>query len=71
MFNSDQRTKKKSPLKVSFKSDKIKNMSDYRTASKEDAMQNEVDRILEKIKKEGYDNLTDAEKETLYQASKK
>ena len=71
LFDSDRRPKKKSPLKVTFKSDKIKNMSDYRSSSKEETLQNEVDRILEKIKREGYDNLTDAEKETLYQASKK
>jgi membrane associated rhomboid family serine protease len=33
--------------------------------------QNELDRILDKIKAEGYDNLSSEEKEFLYQASKK
>ena len=70
LFDSDSRPRKKSPLKVKFKSDKIKTMSDYRSENP-DAMQQEVDKILEKIKRNGYDSLTDAEKETLYQASKK
>lgn len=68
LFNFD--SSKKSPLKVKFKSDKIKSMSDYRSDS-EASMQQQVDRILDKIKRKGYDSLTDIEKETLYQASKK
>ena len=64
------RPKERSPLKVKFKSDKIKTMSDYRSDS-EINMQQKVDAILDKIKKHGYDSLTDVEKETLYQASKK
>lgn len=70
LVSSDSSPKRKSPLKVKFKSDKIKTMSEHRSSS-EDTMQKEVDRILEKIKKDGYDSLTDVEKETLYQASKK
>lgn len=70
MFSSNFSTKRKSPLKVKFKSDKIKTMSDYRSGQS-GAMQQEVDNILDKIKRKGYDSLTDAEKETLYQASKK
>ncbi len=70
IFNSKSPPKGKSPLKVKFKSDKIKTMTDHRV-SNNDPMQQEVDKILEKIKRKGYDSLTDAEKETLYQASKK
>lgn len=70
IFNSDTPRKRKSPLKVKFKSDKIKTMSDHRSRPN-DSLQNEVDKILEKIKSQGYDSLTDGEKETLYQASKK
>lgn len=70
IFDTDRPKKKKSPLKVKFKSDKIKTMSEHRTDSKAN-MQQQVDDILDKIKKQGYDSLTDAEKETLYQASKK
>lgn len=62
--------KKKSPLKVKFKSDKIKTMSEHRS-SQDDSMQQKVDEILDKIKRNGYDSLTDIEKEILYQASKK
>jgi membrane associated rhomboid family serine protease len=69
VFSTDAAPRKKSPLKVKFKSDKIKTMSDYRSSN--DSLQQEVDKILEKIKRKGYDSLTDAEKETLYQASKK
>jgi len=70
LFSGSGNTNRKSPLKVRYKSDKIKRMTDYQAKSSENQQQ-EVDRILEKIKRKGYDSLSDAEKETLYQASKK
>ena len=70
LFSFKPSRRKKSPLTVTYKSDKIKSMSDHRVDS-EEAMQAKVDAILDKIKKKGYDSLTDIEKETLYQASKK
>jgi len=70
IFNGDSSPRRKSPLKVKYKSDKIRTMSDYRSGQS-GSMQQEVDKILDKINKKGYDSLTDAEKETLYQASKK
>jgi len=70
LFNSPPNAKRKSPLKVKFKSDKIKNMSEHRS-DHETSMQQKVDEILDKIKRKGYASLTDIEKETLYQASKK
>lgn len=70
LFTFNTAPRRKSPLTVKYKSDKIKNMSEYR-ADSEEVMQQKVDAILDKIKKKGYDSLTDIEKETLYQASKK
>ncbi|MDF1695668.1 MAG: rhomboid family intramembrane serine protease [Saprospiraceae bacterium] len=70
LFYVDSRPKRKSNLKVKFKSDKIKTMTDHRSDS-DGTMQQKVDAILDKIKRKGYDSLTDIEKETLYQASKK
>lgn len=73
-FSKDKQPKKKSakksPLKVKFKSDKIKTMAEKRSDATHD-LQQQVDAILDKIKKSGYDSLTDIEKETLYKASKK
>ncbi|MEM9546959.1 MAG: rhomboid family intramembrane serine protease [Bacteroidota bacterium] len=71
LFQSNPSPRRKSPLKVKYKSDKIKTMHDFRSSSSSDSLQQEVDKILEKIKRDGYDSLSDAEKETLYQASKK
>jgi len=66
-----QPKKKSSPLTVKYKSDKIKTMSDRRKESDNATdMQKKVDAILDKIKKSGYDSLTEIEKETLYKASK-
>lgn len=70
LFNGEVVPRKKSHLKVKYKSDKIKTMSDYRSDGS-GSLQQEVDRILEKIKRKGYESLTEAEKATLYQASKK
>lgn len=67
IFSGNTPTKKpKSKLKVTFKSEKIKS----KTNNDQD-LQVEVDKILEKIKAKGYGSLSDEEKETLYQASKK
>ena len=62
--------KKKSPLKVKFKSEKIKTMAERR-ADASNNNQEQVDHILDKIKQKGYDSLSDAEKDILFKASKK
>lgn len=62
--------KKKSPLSVKYKSDKIKSMAERRNDAQSD-MQSEVDKILDKINQKGYESLSEAEKEVLYKASKK
>lgn len=59
---------KKSPLNVVHKKDKTK--KDHKDASKR-RHQEQLDRILDKINKQGYSKLTDEEKEFLFQASKK
>ncbi|MGK0317663.1 MAG: membrane associated rhomboid family serine protease [Saprospiraceae bacterium] len=71
LFDRDRKPrKKKSPLKVKFKSDKIKNMAERR-ADTNNNNQVQVDQILDKIKQKGYESLSDAEKDILYKASKK
>lgn len=44
---------------------------DWEYNAQKKAMQEEIDRILDKIKKSGYDSLTTAEKKTLFDQSKK
>jgi membrane associated rhomboid family serine protease len=70
LFRRGSSSGSRSPLTVKFKSDKIKTMKDHRSES-DSSMQQKVDAILDKINKKGYESLTDIEKETLYQASKK
>ena len=71
LFDRDRKPKqKKSPLKVKFKSDKIKTMAERRADANNNS-QEVVDQILDKIKQKGYDSLSDAEKDVLFKASKK
>jgi membrane associated rhomboid family serine protease len=44
---------------------------DYRYNARRKASQDEIDRILEKIKRSGYDSLTDEEKKKLFDAGKR
>ncbi len=70
LFDGEGRPqRKKSPLKVKFKSDKIKTMSERRADANN--TQAQVDQILDKIKLKGYESLSDAEKDILFKASKK
>jgi len=72
IFIKEKVEKPKSPLKVKHKA---KNFTKARGNRKSDNVnmpyQERIDAILEKIKAHGYDNLTDEEKEFLFQASKK
>ncbi len=71
LFDGNRKpSKKKSPLKVKFKSDKIKTMAERRKDANVSS-QEQVDQILDKIKQKGYDSLSDAEKDVLFKASKK
>jgi hypothetical protein len=46
-------------------------MSDYDYNARKKAQSDEVDRILEKLKKSGYSSLSDEEKRRLFEASKR
>lgn len=73
MFEGKKEDKTKSPLTVSHKA-KLNIKKRFKGNNVSDASipyQEQLDRILDKIKKEGYDNLTDEEKEFLFQASKR
>lgn len=59
---------KKSPLNVVYKQEESKKAKDDKSSQQH---QERLDYILDKINEQGYDQLTDEEKEFLYQASKK
>lgn len=76
IFN--QPVKKKYPFRAPL--DNLKNKDAVEDAEfyeinekkkKKDITQDEIDRILDKISKSGYQNLTDEEKKTLFEASKR
>lgn len=68
LFDRKTRKKKKKPtMKVHYN----RNPQDYNYNAQKKAQSDEVDRILDKIKKSGYQNLSDEEKKTLFDASKK
>lgn len=60
--------KRKPKMKVSYKS-QAKNMDDFEYNKSKADHQKEIDRILDKIAKSGYDSLTKKEKETLFKMS--
>ena len=62
---------KKSPLKVKYKSKDFGRQKGSRAIDDGVPFQEQLDRILEKIKEDGYEKLSDEEKEFLFQASKK
>lgn len=73
IFQKKEKKTKKSPLTVKHSAVR-KSKSSGRGSSRSDAsmpFEEKLDRILEKIKSEGYDNLSDEEKEFLFQASKR
>lgn len=61
---------RKKRMKVSYKRS-AKNMTDMEYNQSKAQVQEEVDRILDKIAKSGYDSLTKSEKETLFKMSNK
>lgn len=70
--NEKKVAKPKSPLKVKYKAKNITKANGNRRSDTNNVPHQErVDAILEKIKAKGYDNLTDEEKDFLFQASKK
>ncbi len=79
IFEPKKEVAPKSPLKVKYKSKDFARSNTRNTTSKGSRktdnvklpFQEKLDAILEKIKAKGYDNLSDEEKEFLFQASKK
>lgn len=61
---------RKPKMKVTYKSN-AKNMTDEEYNKEKAASQKEVDKILDKIAKSGYDSLSKKEKETLFKMSNK
>lgn len=66
-FSSSSSLKKKPRMKVHYAERK----KDYEFNAQKKEQSQEVDRILEKLKKSGYESLTTTEKQTLFNASKK
>ncbi len=62
------RKRKKPKMKVHYNNDREK---DYDYNARKKAQSDEIDRILDKLKKSGYSSLTTEEKKSLFDASKK
>ena len=62
--------KRKPKMKVHYGSDTSRE-KDYDYNARKKAQSDEVDRILEKLKKSGYESLTTEEKKSLFDASKR
>ena len=68
IFDGSKRRKSKKPkMKVHYGS----RVDDYDYNARKKAQSEEIDRILDKLKKSGYDSLTADEKKSLFDASKK
>jgi membrane associated rhomboid family serine protease len=64
-----RRRKRQPKMKVHYNANSHAKDYDYNARKK--AQSDEIDRILDKLKKSGYDNLTKEEKKTLFDASKR
>ena len=62
---------RKPKMKVHYGSNATERRKDYDYNAHKKAQSDEVDRILEKLKKSGYDSLTTEEKKSLFDASKR
>jgi len=69
IFSGNKRKSGKRALKVAYKSHKVYDVSGNRGTGR-NPISTRVDEILDKIKQNGYDSLTEEEKDILYQASK-
>lgn len=63
--------KRKPKMKVHYAEGKTSRAKDYDYNAQKKAQSDEIDRILEKLKKSGYDSLTTEEKKSLFDASKR
>ena len=64
-----KRPKRKAKMKVQYGA--TERQKDYNYNAQKKAKSEEIDRILDKLKKSGYENLTTEEKKSLFDASKK
>jgi len=75
LFEPKQELAPKRPLKVKYKAknfaSNVRRKGNQKSDNADLPFQEKLDSILEKIKAKGYDNLSDEEKEFLFQASKK
>lgn len=74
IFQKKEKKPKRSPLTVKHSAVKKSRSSSAKGSSKSDSplpFEEKLDRILVKIKSKGYENLSDEEKEFLFQASKR
>lgn len=68
----DKKTWRRKPkMKVYYGNGKTIREKDYEYNAKRKAQSDEIDRILDKLKKSGYDSLTTEEKKSLFDASKR
>ena len=63
--------KRKPKMKVHYAEGKTSRQKDYDYNAQKKAQSDEIDRILDKLKKSGYDSLTTEEKKSLFDASKR
>ncbi len=68
LFHRNPNKKRKAKMKVHYSDDRQK---DYDYNANKKAQSEEIDRILDKLKKSGYGSLTAEEKKSLFDASKK
>jgi len=66
IFNIDELFKRKGKMKVTYRRNPVQKMSDWEYNKKKKAEQEDINLILEKISKSGYDSLTAKEKEVLF-----
>jgi len=57
--------------KFKKKEENVQDAKFYEVEEKDEVSQEDIDRILDKISRSGYQNLTSREKEILFKASKK
>ena len=68
LFSKRERKPRKPKMKVHSQNDRA---ADYEYNARKKAQSDEVDKILEKLKKSGYSSLSDEEKRRLFEASKR
>jgi membrane associated rhomboid family serine protease len=71
LFNIDDFFKRKNRMRVSYRRNKTQEMTDWEYNKQKRSTQENVNEILEKISRSGYDSLSKKEKEILFKMSNK